>query len=322
MVPWKLRIFRSTMSIYMHDMRNFLKYSSAYERFDTQLKMHGFLTKAYHVVEKGLTMPETRLGFGKDNVVKLIELCKMYDLKQYDKTSLEFTHSINALNEYLKFHSDNGFEVDPVLVREIQSFSDSMGINTYSQQIKTTREEFSSKSEAPFDEFCKSRRSVRNFSSEDISLELLHQCVQLAQTTPSPCNRQPNRVYIVKNREIIEKIFSLQNGNRGFGHLGNAVLVFTSDLSVFQDTYERNEMYLNSGKFIMSMIYALHRYKIGSCALNWSVPIHKDLALKKILNVPSNEKITMTLVCGYLPDEFKVAFSPKIDWKHIAIDIL
>jgi len=92
---------------------------------------------------------------------------------------------------------------------------------------------------------------------------------------------------------MMNKVFELQNGNRGFGHLGSAVLVFTTDLSVFQDTYERNEMYLNSGMFSMSLMYALHNHEIGSCALNWSVPISKDLALKKLLNIPSCEKITL-----------------------------
>src|SRR5690554_336616 len=104
-VPWKLRIYRSAAAIYLHDMRNFIKYSSTFNRYDTELKLKGFLTKAYHVVEKGLTMPEPRLGFGKENIARLIELCKLYSTKGFDKSALEFRHSIQILNEYLQYHA-------------------------------------------------------------------------------------------------------------------------------------------------------------------------------------------------------------------------
>ena len=72
----------------------------------------------------------------------------------------------------------------------------------------------------------------------------------------------------------------------------------------------------------MTFIYALHKNKIGSCALNWSVPVYKDMALKKLLNIPNNEKVTLTLICGYTPDEFKIASSPKLGWETITTEII
>ena len=303
-------------------MRSYLKFSSAYNRFDKPEKLKSFLTKTYHVVEKGLTMPQTRLGFGIENVKKLLELCTMYEIKGYDQTALEYSHSVNVLNEYVSFHEKNNFSIDPDVIDSVKLLTVKSGFTTASQQKSVSKEDFFKNSKSSFDEFSQSRYTVRNFTPDDIPLETLHHCVELAQRSPSPCNRQPNRVYIIKDKILMEEVFKLQNGNRGFGHLGNALLVFTSDLSVFHDTYERNEMYLNSGMFSMSLIYALHFYKIGSCALNWSVPIHKDLALKKLLNIPDNEAVTLTLVCGYVPDEFKIALSPKLGWRPITTDLL
>jgi hypothetical protein len=226
------------------------------------------------------------------------------------------------LNEYVKYHKDNNFEINTNTQAKIKLLSLQTGIDQTSHQQTFTRSEFFDKSSAPFDEFCFSRHTIRNFISKDIPLQLLHNCIELSQQTPSACNRQPNRVYIVKNKLLIQQILSMQSGNRGFGNLTNSLLILTSDISVFHDAYERNELYLNSGMYSMSILNALHFHKIGSCALNWSVSVTKHNHLRKLVNIPMNETTTLLIACGYVPDEFKVSQSPKLTWPQVTTDII
>jgi nitroreductase len=322
MIPERVRMLISIVYNYCYDLSRYINYSSLINKYDSECKIKGRLTKAYHVVEKGLTMPETRVGFGIANIDELIKLCNLYISKKYDLNALELVHSVKMLNEYIDYHHDKKFKIDVSIQSKIKLLSLQTGIDQTAHQKSISRLDFFNKSNAPFDEFCSSRHSIRNFISKDIPLQLLHHCVELSQHTPSACNRQPNRIYIVKNKSLIIQILSLQSGNRGFGNLTNSLLILTADISVFHDAYERNELYLNSGMYSMSVINALHFYQIGSCALNWSVSVAKHKQLRKLVNIPSNETITLLIACGYVPDEFKVSQSPKLCWSQVTKDII
>ena len=152
-------------------------------------------------------------------------------------------------------------------------------------------------------------------------MDVLYHCIEQASSSPSDCNRQPSRVVIVRNRKTLDEILQLQNGNRGFGHLINTMLVITSDLSVFQGN-ERNEPFLNAGMFSMTLLYALHNSKIGACLLNWAATDSNDKELRKLLNVPDNEQIELLIGCGYIPDEIDIALSPRFPVSDITRTIL
>ncbi len=309
-----LRVIILAYKTYTYDILRYVKYSksNSYTQINGEKKIKGLLTLTNHVIEKGLTMPETRLGFGKEVVMKLINLCQEYINNNYDQSSLEFVHSVRVLNEYIVFHKKNKFSIDPKLVNSIENLANTCGINEYSTQPEITRSTFEKDSNSNFKEFCKSRITVRNYIDKKINDDILNECLSMALKSPSACNRQPNNVYFIKDRKIKEQFLALQNGNRGFGHLSDTIIVFTSDLSVFSGITERNEAYLNSGMFSMTFIYALYSYGIGSCALNWSVSKEKDTKLRKLIRVPSNEVITMAVTCGYVPEKFKYAESPRL----------
>ncbi|MBP1617633.1 MAG: hypothetical protein H6Q14_1460 [Bacteroidetes bacterium] len=308
-----LRAIMLAYKVYTYDILRYVKYSNSYNRLDNDKKVRGLLTMTYHIIEKGLTMPETRYGFGKEVVLKLCGLCRKYIKEGYDAECLEFVHSVRILNEYLEFHKNNGFDVDVQITKEIEHLVKISGVKGCSQQPQMTREEFNKGGKSVFNEFCMSRVTVRNYIDKEISDDILNDCLSMALKSPSACNRQPSMVYFLKDEGIKKQFLSFQNGNRGFGHLADVIVVFTSDLSIFSSIGERNEAYLNSGMFAMTFIYALHYHGIGSCALNLSVDNEKDKQIRNLLNIPDNEVITMSLSCGYVPDEFMYAQSPRMD---------
>jgi nitroreductase len=316
-IPKKLKIFLKLFKVYAYDFRVFIVNSSVFQTFDTENKLKGKLTIYYHVLEKGLTMPETKLGFGQPVVYDLIELIELYILKGYNITSLELVHSINVLEEYLEFHQINKFDLDLKIIDKIKILRSKIKYVPTQNQFELEKTTYFENNKSSFEKFSLSRYSLRNYTDTEIPIEILHKCIQIAMKSPTSCNRQLNRIYAVRDKKVKQEVLKLQYGNRGFGHLADTIFVITADISVFQGTNDRNESYINSGMFAMSLLYALHRYEIGACPLNWSVEVERDLALRKLLGIPKNERVGVLISCGYLPDKVKIASSPRLSVEQI-----
>lgn len=280
-------------------------------------KVERNLTLAYHIVEKGLTMPEPRPGFGKAVVMDLCNTVFKYDDMGLPHNELEFKQSVSVLKEYKTFHDEIGFKLDADVEQKLLRVEENYKTIEGEKQLHISRDEYFENINSAFDTFCRSRYSVRNYTKEEIPLEVLYKCIDLAQKSPSFCNRQPSRVHIVKSEEKKEQILANQNGNRGFGHLAETLLVITSVISTTKDIHERNENHLNGGMFSMTLLNALHQNKIGACSLNWSVSDDKDQRLRTILDIPDNEVALLIISCGYLPDQIAIASSPRKTAKEI-----
>jgi nitroreductase len=296
-------------------------YDKVYNNSDTE-KVQRDLTLAYHIVEKGLTMPVPRPGFGKKVVISLCDTILKYEKMNLPLNDLEFKQSVSVITEYHDYHKDIDYkldeEVDVKVKSIVRKFKGVEGL----KQKNITKNEYFQDTNKPFDIFCRSRYSVRNYTDESIPLTILYDCIDLAQKSPSFCNRQPTRVQIVKSATLKNNILELQNGNRGFGHLAETLLVITSVISTTKDIHERNENHLNGGMFIMTLLNALHFNKIGACSLNWSVTNDKDVKLRNLLNVPENEVILMIISCGYVPENLALASSPRKTAREISTEHL
>lgn len=285
-------------------------YDKVYNNSDKE-KVQRDLTLSYHIVEKGLTMPEPRPGFGKLVVINLCDTVLRYEKMQLPFNDLEFKQSVSVLTEYYNLHKELNFKLDDSVRIKLEIIVEKFKNIEGLKQKNVTREEYFEDINKPFDLFCKSRYSIRNYTNEVIPLSVLHECIDLAQKSPSFCNRQPTRVHIVKSVEKKNAILEIQNGNRGFGHLAETLLVISSVISTTKDIHERNENHLNGGMFSMTLLNALHFNKIGACSLNWSVSNDKDLKMRKILDIPENEVVLLVISCGYVPERFSIASSPR-----------
>ena len=302
----------------MYDIKRRV-YDKVYNNSETE-KVQRDLTLLYHIVEKGLTMPVPRPGFGKKVVLDLCRVVNLYDKMNLPLNDLEFSQSISVLKEYGAFHSEIGYKLDDELNEKLYAIINRFKTLEGLKQKNVTREEYFKGINEPFDVFCRSRYSVRNYTDEEIPLTVLSECIELAQKSPSFCNRQPTRVHVVKSHELKQGILELQNGNRGFGHLAETLLVISSVISTTKDIHERNENHLNGGMFIMTLLNALHFHKIGACSLNWSVSSDKDMKLRALLNIPENEVVLMIISCGYIPDKIALASSPRKNAKEISTE--
>jgi hypothetical protein len=251
-------------------------YDKVYDDSEAE-KVKRDLTLAYHIIEKGLTMPAPRPGFGKKVVISLVNTVLRYQNLNLPLTEMEYRQSVSVLKEYVDLHEQLKVQLDQDVAGKLALLENQFKTVEGMRQIKISSDAYFKDAGKPFDLFCRSRYSVRNYIDKEIPLNVLYDCIDLAQKSPSFCNRQPTRVYIVKSAEKKKQVLELQNGNRGFGHLAETLLVVSSVISTTKDIHERNENHLNGGIFIMSLLNALHFYRIGACSLNWAVSNDKDI---------------------------------------------
>ncbi|MGN0854433.1 MAG: hypothetical protein ACI4R9_02805 [Kiritimatiellia bacterium] len=264
----------------------------------------------YHVVEKGLTMPERRLGFGKDAVVRLSSLIEKF-VSLYGSGNPQVLHAVGVLKEYRELHRAHLDSAE--FLKTIDGLIAHYPMIPASCQPHITRDEFFARNNRPFPEFANSRHMVRNYAQTELPMGLVKAAVEIALTTPSACNRQYTRVHCLTGKGTCQKLLMLQKGNRGFGQFADKVLVVTVDLEGIDSTGERNDVFTNGGMFLMNLCYALHYCKIAHCVLNWSRSKEDDEAARGLLGrqVKRSETIIALLSCGLAPDEFDVAFSPR-----------
>jgi nitroreductase len=301
---------------YKYDKKRYLKFSDSY-LLKQKNEILGNIIKHYHVIEKGLTMPETRLGFGQAVLFKLSNECDIY-FSKFGSEDTQFKHALDVLQEYKIFHEINNYELPYEVLAAINHTLNNTTSSKTSSQKNITTDEYFAHNNSSFELFSSSRSSIRNFSNEDIPIEKIYNALDLSRNCPSACNRQSWRVHIYTEKEQILKILDVQGGNRGFGHLTNKLIVITGELGVYGHSFERNQVFIDGGMFAMNVLYSLHFHKIGACILNCSTTPQKDLELQNLCKTNKSEVFIAMVACGIPPKTFKSASSPRYELGKIA----
>ena len=266
-----------------------------------------------HVLEKGITMPNRRMGFGYERVRSIIVQCERI-ITRWGAGSVELQAALADLKQYLDIHIEHNF----ILPSDIKD-----GIE-HLLQYQTSQDEncFTIKSDdffkvpMNFDDFARSRHSVRWFADTPVDDEKLMAAIKLAQTAPSACNRQSSRIKIISSSQAKELCCDLQNGNRGFGDKADKWLLITTELGAW--SHEHLEMaFIDAGIFTMNLLYALHFYGMVACTLNAHLPIKKRELLQKGLGYPESEIPAVFILVGNPTKEFLVPKSRRLNTKDI-----
>ena len=296
---------------YNYDKKRFIKHSDNFLR-KKEIELLGNIIKHYHVIEKGLTMPIVKPGFGQDNIVKLLEECCIY-ITNFDSKESQLIHAVSTLNEYVNFHAKLNYKLPDSLLVSIDKISSMVNCFDFREQMLTNNKEYFQFTGSTFDKFSSSRRSIRNFSEKEIVNSEIINALEIAKNYPSSCNRQAYSNYVFSNKSKINEILTLQRGNRGFGHLANKLIVVTGELGVYSQSFERNQVFVDGGIYLMNLIYSLHFLQIGTCVLNCGFSPLEDKKMRKVCDIKDSEVFIAIILCGFPNDVFKIASSPKID---------
>jgi iodotyrosine deiodinase len=197
------------------------------------------------------------------------------------------------------------------------------------------------KKSASFLKLIKQRRSVRDFSEQDVDPKIIENAIAAAGSAPSGANLQPWHFVAVSSKDIKKQIQIAAEKEEKEFYGGRAPESWLEDLEplgtdefkpflekapylivIFEKKYDKNEeggtrkFYYtkeSAGIACGMLITALH---VSGLATLTHTPSPMNF-LNKILNRPSNEKPYLILVTGYPADNCKVPDIKKRDVNDI-----
>lgn len=301
----------SIIKDYIYDYRKFKRESASFKLRSKEM-MQAYILKEYHAVEKGLALREPRPGFGAPRIEALADIVDDYVGKFGIDAITEMTAF--TLREYLSFddgHNQVSAELKHKLEQLLLRCDESTSRKTGGTKM-VPKAEILDTLNFDFDRFFKSRNSVRDFSDEPVPTATILRVIDTARYTPSVCNRQSWKVYVIEhsNVELKRRLLNVQNGNKGFGEHISSLILITGKLSSFF-AYERNQVYIDGGMFAMSVVMGLHAQGLGVCCLNTSYAKKQYEAFRNSMEMDIDCVPIMFLAVGNLKDDYSVAISER-----------
>ena len=278
----------------------FEKYSFQGEKCIDERQYEAVITRWYHTIEKGLSYVDYRAGFGKDNVDKLLTAMENYVKAGYDSDEFFFKTALSCLAEYISKNREHGHE-DAALKERVKALGGESNGCGGSLMVKPLPEEEVRR--LPYKELVMDRHSFRHFAGTPVELERVEEAVALAQYTPSACNRQGWKARIIADREKIKAICENQNGNRGFGHEFDMMILVTGDLRCFNRSRELFQVFVDGGMYAESILNALHYYHIASVPLSASLTAEQEARVRPLVGMHDAEVPILLIGIGCYPAE-------------------
>ncbi|PSK91456.1 nitroreductase family protein [Taibaiella chishuiensis] len=325
-VPRSVKTFyrhqKSLLAIVKDFCYDYKRYRKHYASIHLKTKdnLQAFLIKEYHAVEKGMALRNARQGFGVERITRLIRETEHYiNCYGYDSTT---DITLKTLKEYCAFDARSNTKANPVIpmIEKLLAKTEILDhVNNGGGTKEIRKTDIDNSIHFDYSRFVRSRFSTRDFTDIPVDTALVMEALDDARFTPSVCNRQAWKAYVVdhSNPELKQKFLGVQNGNRGFGEYISTLIVITGKLSAFFD-YERNQVFIDGGMFAMSVVMALHARGLGTCCLNTSYTAKKNEAFNKVMDLDSDCVPIMFIAVGNLKEQYKVAVSARKPLAEIA----
>ena len=97
---WRVKGLFSLLINGAYDLRRYRRHSATFRHQYTLSQLEGRLWALCHVVEKGFSLPQTRPGFGRENIDTLVDLMKAYRQSGYPLDTPCYRSAYDALKCY------------------------------------------------------------------------------------------------------------------------------------------------------------------------------------------------------------------------------
>ena len=147
-------------------------------------------------------------------------------------------------------------------------------------------------------EVLEKRFSCREFKDEEVSQELIDKILEAGRLSPTAVNFQPERIYVCKSEEILEKL------KTACKYTFNARLIFVIAYNTKEAWVRRSDDsefgIVDASIVTTNMMNAITALGLGSCFV---CSMHQD-RVEEILGLPKHIKVLALLPTGY-PKEIK-----------------
>jgi len=137
------------------------------------------------------------------------------------------------------------------------------------------------------------RRSIREYTDEEISLETLHEIVKAGMWAPSGMNNQPWRFVIIKDPGMKDLLAQQTHYARMVRGANALIAVYLCK----EDMYDEVKDHQSAGACIQNMLLAAEALGLGGV---WLGQILKNKGeVNRILGIPDNFDLMAVVVLGY-----------------------
>lgn len=305
-------------AMFDYDKQLFIdSYSPKTESTKDAVKLQARLVYYVHKIEKGLSHAEFRHGFGKDPLEKLADTMRTYRDEGFDVRHKAYVNALSSLKEYIETHVTAGVSTSFIekiygdLYADIMDCTNMIGgASTISIDDKRNN------ANKNFQELFNGRRSVRDYAETPVDVKRIERAIDLSMKTPSVCNRQSSRVYIVTDPDVITKVSKVQISLSSY-KMPPVLLVVTSDISHFLLMTERREPYIDGGMFAMSLMLSLEYEGLAACPFNAMFTLQQEKAFRELLPIKPHETIITCISVGNFPETCKSPKSFRYDGAEI-----
>lgn len=264
-----------------------------------------------HTVEKGLSLKNCRPLFGQPRIYGLMKQMEAYDAKD-SKFPIEM--ATGALNAYVSFHRKLG--VSDAFIDQVDSFTARITSRHGNEQtggLKDISGLFNREQAQSLPGFLEVRASCRRMKSDALPRTTVEELARLAQGAPSQCNRQATRIHVYQDPAIIARLLDRQGGARGFADEVGNLIVVSSEITAWKGANQRNQMYVDGGIYIMSLLASAQALGLASCPLNLATTNATEREIKKIGGIPADERLITMIAVGHADNgQLFAAKSPRL----------
>lgn len=310
-------LFKITQLFYNYfiDFKLYATHSIVFRKIDLKNKEADLILN-YHSIEKGMLFKNMKKGFAEYRIRNLHKILSDSEIIQNVKKS-QISIGYQVVCKYYEMHQNLNYNIEHFYTSEQYDFYKKVLADSYQFSfegiLNWDKSHFLDSTKKNFKEFAQSRKSVRDFTGEKIDLDLIRDVVELANTTPSVCNRQASNVYLIEDKRKIDEILKIQAGFTGYTNNVAQLLILTNDRKYYYTVGERYQFYIDGGLYLMNLLYALHYHGIGNCPANWGKTYREDRLIRKVIKIAESEQIICLIPIGKLKNDFTTTLSARRD---------
>lgn len=286
------------INYFWSDMKHLLvKANTEESRF---LALKSKIIKNYHRLEKALSSPDFQAGRGLRAAEDLLFALENYRYERFDSNEVQVKVAIAVLQKFLDKQSGDMAFLKIKLINlkrdfciEIDDIKEFGGTNEFDSDY------FTSQREESFPKFSARRHSIRDYAHKEVDASLIKKAVEIAQRTPSVCNRQGWHVFSITNQNIINVFKKIHNGFSRKDQYLNTLLVICFSKNSFSYPLERHQGYTDGGLFSMSLMYALTHLGLATCPLNANITKDAEKIFRSTMELSDEFGIVMFIAVGH-----------------------
>lgn len=295
-----------------YDADRYLRSSSTLGPFRSRENLAAKITERYHAIEKGLSLPSPRPGFGAAVIETILRLCETY-VREYGEDAVTRA-AYGALGSYVAFNREAGLaeaEIPHLSRIELATATMPSAAPTMHGTKPMSKAELLTVVSQVGPDFFSTRHSTRVFDESPVSRDDIEFAASAAAAAPAVCNRQFGRVHVWTEPSKIAELLHIQGGARGFAEQIRCLAMITVSLRNYWGAAERNQAWIDGGLFGMNFLLGLHARGLGSVPLNWSKTPSLDKRMRAAAGLDDATGIVFLVGIGNLRDSYRVAASPR-----------